>query len=128
MSQATRIFFALISLQMLIVPAASAEKIEFGVGEYRLQAELFRPAGAGPFPTVVAMHGCGGLLNSSGKVRAQYTDWGEKLAAQGMVVLFPDSYGSRGLGSQCRVRARSVQPSRERVADAHAARTWLLTQ
>ena len=26
-------------------------------------AQLLRPSGAGPFPAVVAMHGCGGLLN-----------------------------------------------------------------
>ena len=60
--------------------------------------------------------------------RPQYVDWGEKLAAQGIAVLFPDSYGSRGLGSQCRVRNRSVRPFRERVADAQAARDWLQTQ
>jgi len=123
-----RVFIALISLLIPIVPAAATEKIEFGVGEYRLNAELYRPAGAGPFPTIVAMHGCGGLLDAAGKTRPQYVDWGEKLAAQGIAVLFPDSYGSRGLGSQCRVRSRSVQPFRERVADAQAARDWLQAQ
>src|SRR5437762_13542607 len=120
-----RIFIALISLLILIVPAATAEKIEFGDGEYRLNAELYRPEGAGPFPTIVAMHGCSGLHDATGKTRPQYVDWGEKLAAQGMAVLFPDSYGSRGLSSQCRVRNRAVQPFRERVADAQAARAWL---
>lgn len=128
MLQGMRIFSALISLPIAIVPAMAAEKIEFGVGEYRLQAELYRPSGAGPFPTIVAMHGCGGLMDSTGKIRPQYADWGERLAAQGLAVMFPDSYASRGLGSQCRVRSRSIQPSRERVADAHAARTWLQAQ
>jgi dienelactone hydrolase len=123
-----RIFIALISLLISIVPAASAEMIEIGVGEYRLKAELYRPAGTGPFPTIVAMHGCGGLLDGSGKTRAQYVDWGDKLAAQGIAVLFPDSYTTRGLGSQCRVRSRTVQPFRERVTDANAARSWLHTQ
>jgi dienelactone hydrolase len=129
MLQATRIFIALISLPISIVPAIAAEKIEFGVGEYRLQAELYRPSGTGPFPTVVAMHGCSGLYDSSGATRAQYVDWGERLAAQGIAVLFPDSYNSRGFGaSQCRVRNRMVRPFRERVADAQAARNWLLAQ
>jgi dienelactone hydrolase len=123
-----RIFIALISLLISIVSAAAAEKIEFGLGEYRLSAELYRPTGAGPFPTIVAMHGCGGLLDATGKTRPQYVDWGEKLAAQGLAVLFPDSFTSRGLGSQCRVRSRTVQPFRERVADAQAARSWLQTQ
>ena len=27
-------------------------------------AKLLKPSGAGPFPAVVALHGCGGLLNS----------------------------------------------------------------
>ena len=99
MLQGMRIFSALISLLIAIVPAMAAEKIEFGVGEYRLQAELYRPSGAGPFPTIVAMHGCGGLMDSTGKIRPQYADWGERLAAQGLAVMFPDSYASRGLGS-----------------------------
>ena len=128
MVQASRIFIALISLLIPIAPAI-AETVEFGDGEYRLHAELYRPSGAGPFPTVVAMHGCNGLMDPSGKIRAQYADWSEKLTAQGMAVMFPDSYGSRGLGSsQCRVRNRTVRPFRERVADAQAARSWLLAQ
>jgi dienelactone hydrolase len=123
-----RIFIALISLLIPTLPATAAEKIEFGVGEYRLSAQLYRPAGAGPFPTVVAMHGCNGFYDAAGQPRPHFADWGEKLAAQGFAVLFPDSFGSRKLGSQCRVRARTVQPYRERVADAQAARAWLQAQ
>jgi dienelactone hydrolase len=123
-----RIFIALISLLIPIVPVMAAEKIEFGVGEYRLQAELYRPSGQGPFPTIVAMHGCNGLYDAAGRMRPHFADWGEKLAAQGFAVLFPDSFGSRKLGSQCRVRARTVRPYRERVADAQAARDWLQAQ
>ncbi len=44
------------------------------------------------------------------------------------MVLYPDSYGSRGLGSQCTVRNRSVRTDRERVGDANAARHWLQNQ
>jgi dienelactone hydrolase len=43
-------------------------------------------------------------------------------------VLFPDSYASRGLPAQCRIRERRVRSSRERVADAQAARHWLQNQ
>ena len=46
----------------------------------------------------------------------------------GFVVLFPDSFGSRGVGSQCRDRNRKIHASRERVADANAARAWLQGQ
>src|SRR6202000_2667934 len=43
-------------------------------------------------------------------------------------VLFPDSYGSRELGPQCRVRERRVTARRERVTDILAARQWLMQQ
>jgi dienelactone hydrolase len=128
MAHALRIFIALISLLIPVVSATAAEKIEFGEGEYRLTAELYRPAGNGPFPAIVAMHGCNGLYDGAGRTRPHMVDWADKLTAQGFAVLFPDSFGSRKLGSQCRVRARTVQPYRERVADAQAARHWLQAQ
>jgi dienelactone hydrolase len=43
-------------------------------------------------------------------------------------VLLPDSNGSRGLGSQCGARSRSMRVERELVADANAARVWLQAQ
>jgi len=43
-------------------------------------------------------------------------------------VLFPDSYGSREIGPQCRVKDRKISVRRERVADIMAARQWLLQQ
>ena len=44
------------------------------------------------------------------------------------MVLLPDSHGSRGAGSQCALRSRSIRNDRERVADADAARAWLQSQ
>ncbi len=43
-------------------------------------------------------------------------------------MLLPDSYGSRELGPQCRVKERQVHARRERVADIVAARQWLMQQ
>ena len=43
-------------------------------------------------------------------------------------MLFPDSFSSRGLGAQCRLRERPVRASRGRIADANAARLWLQAQ
>ena len=45
-----------------------------------------------------------------------------------MAVVFPDSFGSRGLRAQCRVLERKVRSEVERVADANAARHWLQAQ
>ena len=41
------------------------------------------------------------------------------------MVLFPDSFGSRGLGPQCKVSDREVRPSHERVDDAEAGLAYL---
>ena len=108
--------------------AAAPELVEIPEGSIRLKSYLYRPAGDGPFPAVVALHGCAGLAGRSGPVAGRYRDWGERLAAAGFVVLFPDSFGSRGLSSQCTVRERSVRTARERVADAVATRRWLQNQ
>jgi dienelactone hydrolase len=108
--------------------AAAPELVEVPEGSIRLKSYLYRPAGDGPFPAVVALHACGGLAGRSGPIAGRYRDWGERLAAAGFVVLFPDSFGSRGLPSQCSVRERSVRTARERVADAVAARRWLQNQ
>lgn len=110
------------------VAAMVPEQVEFDSGQQKLSAALFRPDGGAAVPVVVAMHGCGGLRDAAGKIQPHFRDWGEILTKQGFAVLFPDSFGSRGLGSQCRVRPRSVKASDERVADARAARAWLQAQ
>lgn len=108
--------------------AAAPEPVEIPAGDNKIKALLFRPEGAGPFPAVVALHGCSGLHNSRGAISTVYGDWGQRLAAQGFAVLWPDSYGSRNLGNQCGVRARSIRVNRDRIADANTARLWLAEQ
>jgi dienelactone hydrolase len=105
--------------------AAGPEAVEFREGDLTLKGVLFRPDGNGPFPAVVAMHNCAGLTNGSGTIRTRYRDWAQQLVRMGFVVLFPDSYGPRGLGSQCGDRNQAIRSDHERVADAAAARRWL---
>jgi len=107
--------------------APAPETIDIPRDDGALKAVVFRPDGAGPFPAVVGMHGCAGLF-SNGGVAPRYRDWAQHLTKAGFVVLYPDSYGSRGLGSQCTVRNGAVRTDRERVADANAARRWLQHQ
>lgn len=128
MSSLNRLRAALIGLSLIAASAAMAggyERVRVPIDDGQLDGVLFRPTGPGPFPAVVAMHGCGGLWRSSGALSTRHTDWGERFAAAGFIVLMPDSYGSRKLGSQCGVKELTVRPSRERVADAVAARLWL---
>ena len=108
--------------------AAAAEQVDIPQSDTTLHGILFRPEGAGPFPSVVALHGCESLINRSGNVAPHFADWGERLVAAGLAVVFPDSFGSRGLRTQCRVFERKVRSEQERVADANAARRWLQAQ
>jgi dienelactone hydrolase len=108
--------------------AGAAEQVDIPQSDAALHSVLFRPEGSGPFPGVVALHGCESLINRSGKIVAHLADWGQRLAAAGLVAIFPDSFGSRGLRAQCRVTERKVRTEHERVADANAARRWLQSQ
>ncbi|MGL5363096.1 MAG: dienelactone hydrolase family protein [Bosea sp. (in: a-proteobacteria)] len=103
----------------------AVERLRIAGDETMLAAVLYRPKGDGPFPAVIALHGCGGLWNSAGQLSARHHDWAAFMAGQGFMVLLPDSYGSRGLGSQCGVKDLKVRASRERVADALAMRNFL---
>ncbi|MGJ5178760.1 dienelactone hydrolase family protein [Bradyrhizobium oligotrophicum] len=112
------------SAESLPAPAA----IEISSEGYVLHAQLYRPTGQGPFPTVIALHGCGGLAGRADPVLPRYRDWAVDLVREGKAVLFPDSYGSRGLGPQCRVKERRISGRRERVADIVIAQKWLTRQ
>jgi dienelactone hydrolase len=118
---------ALIVAMLVSCAAAAQDVVRIPIDDGRdIEARLYRPEGPGPFPAVVALHGCGGLFNQNGKVTARHDDWGRRLAAQGYLVVFPDSYRSRGLGAQCVVKDRVISPQKERVEDAYAAQRYLL--
>lgn len=122
------LFAALAAVATAAADAAAAEQVDISQSDATLHSILYRPEGPGPFPGVVALHGCESLINRSGKIAPHFADWGEQLAAAGLAVVFPDSFGSRGLRTQCRVFERKVRSERERVADANAARRWLQSQ
>lgn len=104
------------------------QAVDIPNGDAVIHAMLYRPEGAGPFPAIVGLHGCSGLGGKAGAVATRYDEWAKVLVNAGFVVLYPDSYGSRGLGSQCTVRNRRIRTERERVQDANAARRWLQSQ
>src|SRR3954468_18275070 len=60
-----------------------------------IDAWLSKPAGDGPFPALVYLHGCGGLSKSRrDDVAGLMTGWG-------YVTLAVDSFASRGLKHSC---------------------------
>jgi len=119
---------ALTLLAPSVANAAGPESVEIHEGESTLKAVLFKPEGAGPFAAIIGVHDCAGLMNAAGAVASKYREWAQLLARNGFIVLFPESYSSRGLGNQCSTRNRAVRPDRERVADVNAARRWLEQQ
>jgi dienelactone hydrolase len=116
-----------VAAPVLAAPVAPRE-VEIAEGGLTLRAQLYKPDGDGPFPTVIALHGCDGLAGRSEPVLPRYRDWAEQLLKDGKAVLLPDSFGSRGLGPQCRASERKVRARRERVEDIAAARQWLTQQ
>jgi len=83
-----------------------------------LTAELYTPRGAGPFPTVILMHGCGGI---GANVKA----WAVWLRHEGYAAFMLDSFGGRGIKRLC-ANSSQLLP-RVRAADAFAAATYLKT-
>ncbi len=109
-------------------PLPAPRQVEISAPNLTLHAQLFKPAGDGPFPTVIALHACGGLGGHAEPVLPRYRDWVEQLLTAGHAVVLPDSYGSRELGPQCRVKERRALARRERLADIVATRRWLTQQ
>jgi dienelactone hydrolase len=132
---AMRLFSAIVVMTLFaapvaaeVAPSAASQQVDIPQANGVLHAQLFKPEGNGPFPAVIALHGCGGLGGHSEPVLPRYRDWAEQLLKQGKAVLLPDSYGSRELGPQCRVKERRILARRERVADIMASRQWLMQQ
>jgi dienelactone hydrolase len=109
-------------------PLPAPHQVDIPLPSGILHAQLYKPDGDGPFPVVIALHGCGGLAGHSEPVEPRYRDWAEQLLKAGNAVLLPDSYGSREIGPQCRVKERRVLARRERVVDILASRQWLVQQ
>lgn len=124
----TALFLMLLMSAAQAAPAPAPAQVEIPLSSGVLHAQLFKPEGGGPFPTVIALHGCGGLGGHSDPVLPRYREWAERLLKAGNAVLLPDSYGSRELGPQCRVKEVHVKARRERVTDIAASRAWLMKQ
>ena len=122
----------------LLVLAAAAPSFGDDTGDYqrieftsldtaapKLSGLLLKPAGDGPFPAVVMLHGCAGMLTKSGKLSKRPTFWSKWLMERGYLVLLADSFTARGLKSICRTRERPITPENERPYDAFGALTYL---
>lgn len=87
-----------------------------GAPRRNARAELFLPAGSGPFRAIVVLHGCDG-------VGVHYRNWARDLAAWGYVALLVDSFRPRGFRTVCN-RGMDVSPTVQ-AQDGFAAATYL---
>lgn len=91
-------------------------------------ARVYLPANVtDKLPAIVLLHGCGGLGRKDGALFPRHADWAKRFHAAGFVVVLPDSFGSRALGSQCQVKERAIRPA-GRVADAFGALDYLVSR
>lgn len=116
---------------MLAASGAFAQVVAIdGPSGVRLNGHWFAAPGQPTArPVVLALHGCGGLYDGKRRLASRYTDYAAWLNQRGVHALMLDSFGSRGLGSQCstRHRDRRVQVDVRRQ-DVIAALQWLSAQ
>lgn len=105
-----------------------SEQVTFTAANTQLTAEFYRPSGPGPFPAVVALHGCSGLYSrNKSDLSARHRDWADRLVQAGYAVMFPDSFSARGFDEICKKHDRPITPE-DRAADAISAALWLKGQ
>jgi dipeptidyl aminopeptidase/acylaminoacyl peptidase len=76
------------------LPTAMAVTFPAREGNVQLTGQLYQPAGEGPFPAVVFLHGCAGI-------DPVQHHWAHRLQQWGYVVLLVDSFGPRGVTNVC---------------------------
>ena len=88
-------------------------------GEKAISASLYTPEGDGPFPAIVLLHGCSGVLE-------KHRVWAKDLVEWGYLVLIPDSFSSRGITRLCGAGDAVWQKFNElRPYDTYAALQYL---
>jgi dienelactone hydrolase len=112
--------------------ASLAERITIPaphVGDERgLSAQLFLPAkktGDTKRAAVIALHGCGGV-GAKGELNARHTMWKDWWLERGLIVVFPESFTSRGYDQICTQAFRERKITQDdRVQDVLATKKWL---
>lgn len=114
---------SILSVFLLLAAHATAAPLTFdnttvgAPGSNRI-GELYLPAGEGPFPGMVVLHGCDGI-------GAHYRDWARGLAGWGYATILVDSFRPRGVTTVCNVGM--IVPPEEQASDAFVAADYLRT-
>lgn len=113
-------------LSIVFVSNAGSEMVNFNVElpnekTLTLTGRLMKPSGEGPFPAVVFLHGCGGMVSES--AQKKHNTWASRFASWGYVTLQVDSLSPRNKTRICG-EPYSVSPF-ERMYDAYAGKAHL---
>ncbi len=125
--------------QILCSQAREAAMVRFrsGDGQTELIGYLFRPAGRGPHPAVVMLHGRAGPYSSlahgvynASTLSKRHKFLGEYWADRGYIALLVDSFGPRGYWQGFPKHSYDDRPSEVseqtvRPLDAYGALAWL---
>ena len=105
--------------------AGAAEERGTRAAQGFLPVTIYRPEGAGPFPFVVLLHGCGGLYHEA-MWKTWVTPWAELFRAHRIGTAVVDSFTPRGVDQVCtrNVAAWAVR----RADDVYSVRGWLAEQ
>ncbi len=124
----TNMLLAALAALAALNASARAEPVNIPTVNVTLTADLSLPEGPGPFPVVVALHGCNGMRSDDGqRLNARHRDWVPRLTAAGYAVLSLDSFSARGTQEVCTAKVRTVPPVM-RADDVRAALVWLGTR
>jgi dienelactone hydrolase len=119
---------------MLAAPVAAQEAVSFPSDDAASNADgapteitavLHKPDRPSPWPAVVLLHGCSGVVSTTGRAPARDAWWTERLRREGYAVLVPDSFGPRGHRQVCTLSPSPVREWHERRDDARGAHEWL---
>ena len=108
-------------LVTLCVSTARADSHSIAVTEpapATLTAQLSTPRGAGPFPAVILLHGCGGI-------GPNIKEWAVWLRHEGYAAFVLDSFGGRGLRRLC--GGSAALTGQMRAPDVFVAARYLKT-
>src|ERR1700732_4148913 len=64
-------------------PLPAPHQVDIPLENGILHAQLYKPEGNGPFPVVIALHGCGGVSGHFEPGQVPYRDWAEELVKDG---------------------------------------------
>ena len=118
--------FAFVTMLSGCKTDATLQRVHFATAAFpggsmpkNVWADIQKPEGAGPFPTVIILHGCSGISSHQ-------TQWASKLVSWGYAAFVLDSFGPRGEKEICSNPA-AVRPE-VRMSDIIAAVEYINEQ